>query len=143
MKTKSLTDAEHNALCTCLGYAPLQEEFRYFKRLEYQNTLIYGTIYSRIAKRDNSAICYKSTDQDSEQFGKVRFFILLDNLTAYAVTEELKCKSYCKQYILAVERTNKLVMVEVKNIFESCMFIHISESQICYICRFPNVLEYD
>ena len=115
LKTKKLTDTEHNALYKCLGYAPSEELIRYFKRLEFHNSLIYGTTYSRMTKRDNSAICFKYADQHgtTELFGKVQYFILLDDLTAYAVTEELKCKNYCKQHILAVEKTDRLVIVKV------------------------------
>ncbi|XP_053407190.1 uncharacterized protein LOC128559474 [Mercenaria mercenaria] len=155
VKTRVLTNEEHAAVCDFVGFDPvLNESIRYFKRLEFNDNLIYGTTYSRMKKRDNSAICYKLDnilDQSTELFGRVKDFLILDvydNLyeNVFAVVKKLNCKQYSPSCILAVKESEKLTAVPLASIIESCVFVSYTTTgnlKRSFVCRFPNTFESD
>lgn len=144
IKEKQLNDKEHRAICQCLDTIPISDYVKYFRRLEYHNFLIYGTSYSRMVKRDNSTVCFK-TDNNLEQFGKVLYFVFVDKNKKNVVVlmEELRCENYeASTNILSVASVDNLIAVPLDNIIESCVHVQIKDRHnISYICRVPNTLE--
>ena len=146
IKMKVLTDLEHNVVCRCLGYNPALRQYKYFKRLEFHDFLIYGTSYSRMIKRDNSTISYK--ENDALLFAKVIYFLIVDKdgkEYVLAVVNELECKHYnASSNILLVKELDKLKAIPLECIVESCIHVVVKDDPgVSYVCRFPNCLESD
>jgi len=146
IKFRKLTDEEHRAICQCLGYDPALEQYRSFKRIEYQGFLIYGTTYSRMVRRDNSTICYSC--ENVEMFGKVLFFLLLqtnDQHSGLAVINELRCKNYNPDSnMLSVEKFQTVKAIPLSSITESCINVELPDDpELSFVCRIPNCLESD
>ena len=146
IKDKVLSDQEFSAVVSYLGEAPLQDTFPCFKRIEINKMIIYGLDYKRMTKRDNSAISFM--DENSCQFGRIRYFIRLtrNNADEYAaMLELLLCNNYHpKLGILCVKITGSLKVVPVRNIKSSCLFSCMDfAKKVGYVCFFPNRLESD
>lgn len=71
VKEKLLSSKEQNALERFIGCAPFQVSVKSFNRIEFKSFIIYGQNYSRMTKRDNSTIEYKS--ERNNRFGQVQF----------------------------------------------------------------------
>ncbi|KAK3106883.1 hypothetical protein FSP39_002036 [Pinctada imbricata] len=146
IKEKGLTDEEFDCLWEYLGYCPVSRHFKYFAGLEIKGHVIYGMDYGRMIKRDNSSIFF---DHHGEvQFGKVRFFVILDferkEDTTLALTECFRCPRYSPEInILSVKVTNEIKFVNIKYIKEGCMYLSVDNTSRKYVCRFPNKLESD
>jgi hypothetical protein len=74
-----LNNVETAALKDYLKYDPVCDTLRSFNRVEYGSYIIYGTEYSRMIKRNNSAICYNGKNDIS--FGEVMFFLFCSRIT--------------------------------------------------------------
>ncbi|CAG2218049.1 unnamed protein product [Mytilus edulis] len=147
IKMRTLTKHALDALCKYLDFAPPNDYFATFRRIEMNDNLVYGMEYARMTKRDNSAIMFKHNGKVC--FGRVCFFIRLDCIeqranTVVAYTECLKCVNYSDHSgILSVKKTEITQCVPIVNIIESCMYVSPEGSKTSYICRFPNRLESD
>ena len=145
---KVLKDDETNALRHYLGADHLQNKFLSFNRIELNGSLIYGTAYTRMIKRDNSVVEYVDAAQSNKQFGKVRFFFSTQNPisseSSLAILDCLKCQKYdSNANILAVNSTNKVQVIPACNIVSSCMLISFKNERKMYVGKFPNTLESD
>ncbi|XP_056019403.1 uncharacterized protein LOC125661273 isoform X1 [Ostrea edulis] len=148
VKLRDLLEDEYMKLCDFLGYAPVHEKFRTFKRIEFLSYIIYGLHYKRMTKRDNSTIMYM--DGNDVCFGRVRFFLIFtrydQRTTVLALTEKLASFHYSKNCnVLKVKKTNEFCFIPIEKIKEGCMFLEVQNdnANTCYVCRFPNKLEGD
>lgn len=147
VKLRDLLEDEYTKLCDFLGYAPVNEKFRTFKRIDFFNYIIYGLHYKRMTKRDNSTVMYM--DGNDVCFGRVRFFLLVtvhDKTTVLALTEKLESLHYSENlHVLKVQKTDEFHYIPIKTIKEGCMFLEVQSNHdiTCYVCRFPNKLESD
>lgn len=147
VKLRDLLEDEYTKLCDFLGYAPVNEKFRTFKRIDFFNYIIYGLHYKRMTKRDNSTVLYM--DGNDVCFGRVRFFLLVtvhDKTTVLALTEKLESLHYSENlHVLKVQKTDEFHYIPIKTIKEGCMFLEVQSNHdiTCYVCRFPNKLESD
>lgn len=149
MKLRNISALEFRKLCAFLEYVPQHEQFYTFKRLDFNNHIIYGLEYARMMKRDNSTIMYMH--EKILCFGRVRFFLLVTihgQRTILAFLEKLKCNSYnSKCQILKVEKTNETEFVAMRNAVKDpgCVFLEVQNDNelMCYVCRYPNKLESD
>lgn len=147
VKLRDLLEDEYTKLCDFLGYAPVNEKFRTFKRIDFFNYIIYGLHYKRMTKRDNSTVMYM--DGNDVCFGRVRFFLLVtvhDKTTVLALTEKLESLHYSENLnVLKVQKTDEFHYIPIKTIKEGCMFLEVQSNHdiTCYVCRFPNKLESD
>lgn len=147
VKLRDLIEDEYTKLCDFLGYAPVNEKFRTFKRIDFFNYIIYGLHYKRMTKRDNSSVMYM--DGNDVCFGRVRFFLLVtvhDKTTVLALTEKLESLHYSENlHVLKVQKTDEFHYIPIKTIKEGCMFLEVQSNHdiTCYVCRFPNKLESD
>ncbi|XP_062566984.1 uncharacterized protein LOC134229281 isoform X2 [Saccostrea cucullata] len=142
-----LKNVETAALQDYLKHDPACDTYRSFNRVEYGSYIIYGTEYSRMIKRNNSAICYNGKNDIS--FGEVMFFILFEDNTAgmtkpLVFIKKLLCRNYnVNSNILAVTGTNDVEVVNINDILSSCMLVSFPGGQTLFICKFPNRLESD
>lgn len=99
-------------------------------------------------KRNNSAIMF--IHEENVCFGLVKYFMALDlnvpdkEIEHVAIIQKIECKNYddkCAK--LSVQLCQLVCVVPLKNIKDSCMFLHIQSTNKSYICRFPNRLEGD
>lgn len=147
VKLRDLLEDEYTKFCDFLGYAPVNEKFRTFKRIDFFNYIIYGLHYKRMTKRDNSTVMYM--DGNDVCFGRVRFFLLVtvhDKTTVLALTEKLESLHYSENlHVLKVQKTDEFHYIPIKTIKEGCMFLEVQSNHdiTCYVCRFPNKLESD
>lgn len=91
VKEKLRSPKEQNALEKFIGSTPFQVSFKSFNRIEFKSYIIYGQNYSRMTKRDNSTVEYKS--ERNNRFGQVQFLIFYENETL-AFVKTLECHSY-------------------------------------------------
>lgn len=153
IKLRVLVENEYKKLCDFLGYAPVNEKFRTFKRIDFFNHIVYGLQYQRMMKRDNSTVMYMYKDGSNFCFGRVRFFlftIVHDQTTVLAFKEKLESVHYSENsHVLKVTKTDDCVFVPIKKIKEGCLFLEIqtdgddNDLNTFYVCRFPNKLEGD
>ena len=149
MKLRNISDLEFRKLCAFLEYVPQHEKFSTFKRIDFNNHIMYGLDYARMIKRDNSTMMYMN--ENILCFGRVRFFLLVTihgQRTVLAFLEKLKCNSYnSKCQILKVEKTNETEFVAMRNAVKDpgCIFLEVQDNneQMCYVCRYLNKLESD
>lgn len=76
VKEKLLSSKEQNALERFIGYAPFQVSVKSFNRIALKSFIIYRQNYSRMTKRDNSTIEYKS--ERNNRFGQVQFLFFTE-----------------------------------------------------------------
>lgn len=145
--SRVLTNVETAALQNFLKYDHVCDTFRSFNRVEYESYIIYGTEYSRMIKRNNSAICYNGMSGIS--FGEVIFFILLEDNTAgitkpLVFIKKLLCRNYNENSnMLSVIKTNDVEVVNINDILSSCLLVSFPGGQTSFMCKFPNRLESD
>ena len=145
---KKLGEIDFDALVAFQHAVPYSVSFPSFNRLEFQEQLIYGAEYSRMIKRDNSAIVFRNNENKIE-FGRVRFFCQISNgdeCQVVAFVNELNCSTYSENSsILRVTKVlNKVKVVPLYNIESSCMFTDLSDKGgKCFVCLYPNRLESD
>ncbi|XP_062599997.1 uncharacterized protein LOC134261585 [Saccostrea cucullata] len=127
IKLRVLVENEYKKLCDFLGYAPVNEKFRTFKRIDFFNHIVYGLQNERMIKRDNSTVMYK--DGSYFCFGRVRFFlftIVHDQTTVLAFMEKLESVHYSENsHVLKVTKTDDCIFVPIKKIKEGCLFLEI------------------
>jgi hypothetical protein len=142
VKEKTLSVKELNALEKFLGFASIQNKFKSFNRIEYQSFIIYGQNYSRMAKRDNSTIEYKSGIY--KRFGQVQFFIFCEEQTL-AFVQTLECQRFDEKVNILSTSMNDdcLEVIRLHSIVSNCMFVTYEGAKKGYVCRFPNRLECD
>ena len=143
----ALSDDECEAIQIFLGECNQQEKYLSFKRIEFRDSLIYGLNYSRMMKRDNSTVEYKSLYQNDNSFGQIKHFINLgkdinaENILA--IIEPLSCPNYSKEInILRVRREKVIKFIRVLDIIGGCMVVSYNRQEM-FVCRFPNKLESD
>jgi hypothetical protein len=144
--SRYLTNDEVGALQQFLKYDPIVNKFTSFNRVEYGEYIIYGTEYSRMIKRNNSAVCYQG--KSGTCFGEVMFFILHENTLNIVQTLVFIRKLFCRQYdedlhILSVTETDDIEVVHIKSLLSSCMLVTYPGAQTSFVCKFPNRLESD
>lgn len=143
VKLRDLLEDEYTKFCDFLGYAPVNEKFRTFKRIDFFNYIIYGLHYKRMTKRDNSTVMYM--DGNDVCFGRVRFFLLVtvhDKTTVLALTEKLESLHYSENlHVLKVQKTDEFHYIPIKTIKEGCMFLEVQSNHdiTCYVVSPTNL----
>lgn len=124
-----------------LDYVPSTRNHQTFNRIDVNGLILYGTEYGRMQKRDNSTVLYK--DGLNKSYGKIKFFILTENETSVlAMISCLHCKesSLKVEHIAKVEKTENLKVISVDSILQLCIAINFEND--CYVCTFPNTLQF-
>ena len=145
--SRCLADDETVALQQFLKHDPIVNTFTSFIRVEYEEYIIYGTEYSRMVKRNNSAVCYQG--ENGTCFGEVMFFIsyrniLLNTVQTLVFIKKLFCRKYDEDlHILSVTETNDIEVVNIKSLLSTCILVTYPGAQTSFVCKFPNRLESD
>ena len=140
---KRVSEEDFHLICYLLGYCPATDTFNSFNRIEFHGNLIYGLEYTRMKKRNNSAIQYQV--ERHVQFGLVKYFVSLGAMVG-AIVQNLECTNYDEKcFILSVRKNSGTSIIPVTAIKQSCMFVEIITNNVTktYICLFPNDLEGD
>lgn len=143
---RCLTNNEVGALQQFLKHDPIVNTYTSFNRVEYGAYVIYGTEYSRMIKRNNSAVCYQG--ESGICFGEVMFFILCQNTSNIVQPLVFIKKLFCRNYnedlhILSVTETNDIEVAHIRSLLSSCMLVAYPGTQKSFVCKFPNRLESD
>lgn len=144
VKEKLLSPKEQNAPEKFIGSTPFQVSFKSFNRIKFKSYIIYGQNYSRMTKRDNSTVEYKS--ERNNRFGQVQFLIFYENETL-AFVKTLECHSYEENaniLIVTQSADDHIEVIRLQTIVSNGMFVSLSDgSRKGFVCRIPNRLESD
>ena len=146
---KSLDNDEFQALESYFCHAPATAEVNAFKRIEMNETLIYGLDYKRMYRRNCSTVQYRC--QNVYSFGQVKCFF---QLSSGADTQNVPfiyplecCSPYnpASMHITAVTRSTSLRVINIADIWRNCIHITIAGNgtERNYVCEFANIVETD
>lgn len=115
-----------------------------FLRLRRNGEVFYSKMYTRVKIRNSFTIAYNA-DSDQCSYGQIMYFILVYNKPAAVISilrplPILPSFNPC-EFIVPVETTHSVVVIDVCAILCKCVFVEVSSSS--YVVKFPSSVNLD
>lgn len=66
-----------------------------------------------------------------------------DDIKIVAFVNQLSCQNYREDTnIRSVQKTSTVTVIPVTSIKSSCILVDLPKINVCYVCMFPNKLEF-
>lgn len=138
---REVSDDEYNAVCLMLSCT--QSFGRRFKcwykiYIKNLNLYVYGSLYKRMKRRNQSVIKYIHGDGSSIKLGSVKFFMQLCSDVNVAVVNPFHVDKYINSSNITpvTPCSNEHQIVNVQNILDVCIYVDLGDKH--FVCELPN-----